>query len=66
MKLKGTHQLLVYADVNLLDRSIHTVKEKKEALVVASRETGLEAHAEKIQYMVKFQDQNAGRSQYKD
>jgi len=33
----------VYADdVNILEGSIHTLKENAEALVAASRETGLE------------------------
>jgi len=41
LKLNGTHQLLVYADdVNILGRSIHTIKENAEALVVDSKETG--------------------------
>jgi hypothetical protein len=36
LKLNGTHQLLAYADdVNILGRSVHTVKENTEALVVA-------------------------------
>jgi hypothetical protein len=42
LKLNGTHQLLVYADdVNILGGSVHTVKENAEALVVATKETGL-------------------------
>jgi hypothetical protein len=33
LKLSGTHQLLVYAiDVNILGGSVHTIKEKAEAL----------------------------------
>ena len=51
--LNGTHQLLVYADdVNILGKSIHTVKENAEALVVATKEIGLEVNAYKTKYMV--------------
>ena len=53
MKLNGTHQLLVYAnDVNILGGSIHTIKENAEALVVASKEIGLEGNADKSKYTV--------------
>jgi len=63
LKLNGTHQLLAYADdVNLLRDSIYTVKENAEALVVASRENGLEVNADKTKYMVVSRDQIAGRS----
>jgi hypothetical protein len=49
MKLNGTHQLLVYADdVNILGGSVHTLKENAEALVVASKENGLEVNADEI------------------
>jgi len=41
-KFNGTHQLLVYADVNILGESVHTVKKNTEAVVVASKEDGLE------------------------
>ena len=59
MKLNGTHQLLVYADdVNILGGSVHIVKENAGALIVASKETGLEVKA----YMLMCRDQNAGRS----
>jgi hypothetical protein len=48
LKLNGTHQFLVYAgDVNILGRSIHTIKKNKEPLVVASKEIGLEVKADK-------------------
>jgi hypothetical protein len=40
--INATHQLLVYADdVNILGGNIHAIKKNTEALVVASKETGL-------------------------
>jgi len=64
LKLNGTHQLLAYADdVNLLEGSIHTLKENSEALVAATSEIGLEVSAGKTKYMVMSRDQNAGRIQ---
>jgi len=64
LKLNGTHQLLAYADdVNMLEGSIHTVKENAEALVAATREIRLEVSADKTKYMVMSRDQNAGRIQ---
>jgi hypothetical protein len=63
LKLNGTHRILVYAnDVNILGGSVHTVEKNKEALVVASKETGLEVNADKAKYMVMSRDQNAGQS----
>ena len=41
--------------------SVHTVKENAEALVVATKEIGLEVNADKMKYMVMSQDRNAGR-----
>ena len=64
MKLNGTHQLLAYADyVNILGGGIHTLKKNAEALLAATRETGLEVSADKSKYMVMSRDQNAGRIQ---
>ena len=35
-------------DVNILGRSVHTIKKNTEALVAASEEIGLEVNAEKL------------------
>jgi hypothetical protein len=45
-----------------LGGSIHTVKENAEALVVVTKENGLEVKADKTKYMVMSRDQKAGRS----
>jgi hypothetical protein len=63
LKLNGTHQLLAYADdVNILGGSVHAIKKNTEALVVASKEIGLEVNSEKTKYMVMSRDQNAGKN----
>ena len=61
LELDGTHQVLIYADdVNMLGGNMYTIKEKAEALVVASKEIGLEVNADKTKYMVMSRDQNTG------
>jgi hypothetical protein len=61
--LNGTHQLLVHADdINILGGSVHAIKKNTEALVVASKVTGLEVNAEKTNYMVMSRNQNAGQN----
>jgi len=63
LKLKGTRQLLDYADyVHILGGSIRTIKENAEALVVSSKEIGLEVNTDKSKYMVMSREQNGGRS----
>jgi len=63
LKLNVTHQLLVYSDdVNILGGSVHTVKKNREALLVGSKEIGLEVNADKTKYMIMSRDQNAGLS----
>jgi len=52
LKLNCTHQLLVYVDdANTLGGSVHTIKKNAEALVAASKETGLEVNVDKTKYM---------------
>ena len=64
MKPDGTHHLLAYDDdVNILGGSIHTIKQYAEALVPATRETGLEVSADKTKYMVMSREQNLVRIQ---
>jgi hypothetical protein len=63
LKLNDTHQRLVYAGgVNILGGSVLNIKERSEALLVASKEFVLEVHADKIKYMVISRDKNAGRN----
>jgi hypothetical protein len=45
-----------------LGGSVHAVKKNTEALVVASKEIGLEVNAEKTTYMVMSRNQNAGQN----
>ena len=53
LTLNGTHQLLFSAAyVNVWGRSIHTVEKNAEAMVVGSKELGLEVNADKTKYMV--------------
>ena len=62
MKLNGTHQPLFYGDVdNMLGGSVHAIKKNTEALIVPSKEIGLEVNADKTEYVVMSGDQNAGR-----
>ena len=52
---------MVYADdVNILEGSAHTIEKHVEALVVTSKDSGLEVNADKIKFMVMSRDQNAG------
>jgi hypothetical protein len=46
----------------MLGGSIHTIKKNTEALMVASKEIGLEVNAEKTKYMVMCREQNAGQN----
>jgi hypothetical protein len=62
LKLCSTHQLLAYADdVNILGGSVHTVRENAEALVVPTKEIGIEVNTDKTNCLVMSRDRNAGR-----
>ena len=45
-------QFLLNLDVNILGGSVHTIKKYAVALVVASKESGLEINDDKTKYMV--------------
>ena len=61
MKFNGTHQRLVYAeDVNILGRSVNTVKKNTEDLVVSSNEMGPEVNADNAKYVAMSRDHNTG------
>jgi hypothetical protein len=47
-KLNGTCQLLAYAyDFDILGGSVHAIRKNTEALVVASKENGLQVNVDK-------------------
>jgi hypothetical protein len=62
LELNGTHQLSVYADINLLCNSINTVKVNKETLLESRRDVHLEINAKKTKYMMSHY-QNSGQNQ---
>jgi hypothetical protein len=47
LKRNGTNQNLVYAGDSIIGGSVQSIKENAEALVLASKESGLEVNADK-------------------
>jgi di/tripeptidase len=47
-----------------LGGSIYTIRKNTEALLIASKEIGLEVNAEKTKYTVMSRDKNAGQNGY--
>jgi hypothetical protein len=48
LELNGTHQLLVYADVNLVGDSVNIKRENSRTLLEERRDIGLGINVEKI------------------
>jgi hypothetical protein len=63
LELKGTLQILVYADDILLGDSRNTTIRNTESLLEASRDTGLEINAVKTKYMIMTRPPNSGQNQ---
>jgi hypothetical protein len=62
MELKGTHQILVYANVNLLGKTLRPIKESTEALLGSSNKAGIEVNAEKTKCIFMSHHQTAGQN----
>jgi hypothetical protein len=65
LKLNGTHQLLVFADVvDLLGDNIHVgiIKKTTETLIDTSKEIDLEVNIDKTKYMLLSRHQNVGQN----
>jgi hypothetical protein len=46
--VNATHQLLAYADDNIVGEKIDTIQKKREALLDSCLEVGLEVNPEKV------------------
>jgi uncharacterized protein with HEPN domain len=64
LKLNGTHELLAYADINLLGDNIDNIKKDTETSFDVSMGVGLEIFVEETKYMLLSRHQNV--CQYPD
>jgi hypothetical protein len=63
LNLNSIHQFLVYGDdVNAMGRNIPTIKKNTKALLVTSKESGLDINTERTKYMVLSQGQDTGQN----
>jgi hypothetical protein len=63
LKLKGTHQLLAYADdMDLMGDNIDTIKKNPKILIDSIKEDDLEINVEKTKYMLLSHQQDAGQN----
>jgi hypothetical protein len=60
LKLNGSHQLPVYADVNILGENTDTIQKSTEALLDTIKEVGLEMSPEETKYMLMSHCKKAG------
>jgi hypothetical protein len=62
LELNGTHQLLLYAGINILSNSVNTIRKYRGTLLEAIRKVCPEIHIGKTKYMVAFRHQNVGQN----
>jgi hypothetical protein len=63
VEMNGTHQLLVYADIDLLGENINIIK-ITEVLLDARKEVVLELKTHETKYMFMSRHQTTGQNQY--
>ena len=63
LELNGKHQLLVYADDNILGENLQTVRENAEIFIKGSKDIGLEENFENTKYMITSRHQNVIQNQ---
>jgi hypothetical protein len=61
LKLNGTHQLLAYADDNIVGENTDNIKKSTETLLDAGTEVGLEENPEKTKYILMSHYQKVGQ-----